>query len=59
MPQKPIQSKESKQTLQGVLERITFYNEENGYLIGKLRSGSDSKEIVAVGKAPKVQCGET
>ena len=27
-------------SLEGVLERITFYNEENGFLIGKLK-GAD------------------
>ena len=46
-------------SLEGVLERITFYNEENGFLIGKLREGDKSGEIAVVGKAPKVQCGET
>ena len=46
-------------SLEGVLERITFYNEENGFLIGKLREGDQSVEIAVVGKAPKVQCGET
>jgi hypothetical protein len=25
------------ESLEGVLERITFYNEENGFLIGKLK----------------------
>ena len=45
--------------IEGVLERITFYNEENGFLIGKLK-GNDGKEgFAVVGKAPKVQCGET
>lgn len=50
----------SAETLTGVLERITFYNEENGHLVGKLRCGADGKEeVTAVGKAPKVSCGET
>ena len=44
-------------SLEGVLERI-FYNEENGFLIGKLK-GCEKEEIAVVGKAPKVQCGET
>ena len=48
-----------KSFLEGVLERITFYNEENGFLIGKLRCGEDQREVAAVGKAPNVQCGET
>ncbi len=48
-----------KDSLEGVLERITFYNEENGFLIGKLRGNDKSAEVAVVGKAPKVQCGET
>ncbi len=46
-------------SIEGVLERITFYNEENGFLIGKLRANDKSEEIAIVGKAPKIQCGET
>ena len=45
--------------IEGVLERITFYNEENGFLIGKLKGNDGKEEIAVVGKAPKVQCGET
>jgi len=51
-------NKESE-SLEGVLERITFYNEENGFLIGKLKGQTKTAEIAVVGKAPKVQCGET
>ncbi len=52
--------KESAETLiEGVLERITFYNEENGFLIGKVKGSEGKEEIAVVGKAPKVQCGET
>lgn len=46
-------------SLEGVLERITFYNEENGFLIGKLKGSEGKEEIAVIGKAPKVQCGET
>ena len=49
----------SANSLEGVLERITFYNEENGFLIGKLKGSDKNAEIAVVGKAPKVQCGET
>ena len=49
----------SANSLEGVLERITFYNEENGYLIGKLKGGDKTAEVAVIGKAPKVQCGET
>ncbi len=58
MPQNPP-SASADATLEGVLERITFYNEENGFLIGKLRCGEDQREVAAVGKAANVQCGET
>ena len=47
------------ESLEGVLERITFYNEENGFLIGKLKGQTKATEIAVIGKAPKVQCGET
>jgi exodeoxyribonuclease V alpha subunit len=53
-----IKNKQSE-SLEGVLERITFYNEENGFLIGKLKGQTKTAEIAVVGKAPKVQCGET
>ena len=52
-------TEKSPQKLLGVLERITFYNEENGFLIGKLKANDGKQEIAVVGKAPKVQCGET
>ena len=48
-----------KVSMSGVLERITFYNDENGFLIGKLKGNDGKDEIAVVGKAPKVQCGET
>ncbi|MEC7800377.1 MAG: ATP-dependent RecD-like DNA helicase [Verrucomicrobiota bacterium] len=51
--------KKQVESLEGVLERITFYNEENGFLIGKLKGQTKTAEIAVVGKAPKVQCGET
>ena len=51
--------KKQVESLEGVLERITFYNEENGFLIGKLKGQTKTAEIAVVGKSPKVQCGET
>ena len=52
-------SKKQSQSIEGVLDRITFYNEENGFLIGKLKETQGVDEIAIVGKAPNVQCGET
>ena len=59
MSQSNKKNKTSDSSLEGVLERITFYNEENGFLIGKLRENDKSAEIAVIGKAPKIQCGET
>jgi exodeoxyribonuclease V alpha subunit len=56
---KGIFDNKSPDSVEGVLERITFYNEENGFLIGKLKGTEGKEEIAVVGKAPKVQCGET
>ena len=41
------------ESLEGVLERITFYNEENGFLIGKLKGESKTADIAVVGKPRK------
>jgi exodeoxyribonuclease V alpha subunit len=52
-------------TLKGVLERIKFLNEENGYTIAELRpeatrgSSKSTALVTIVGSLPGVQCGET
>ena len=46
-------------SLTGVLEKILFFNEENHYCIGELRSEIDSATITVTGVLPNVQCGET
>lgn len=46
-------------TLIGVLERIKYSNDEDGYLIADLRPEKSKESVVIVGKFPGVQCGET
>ena len=46
-------------TLTGVLERIKYSNDEDGYLIADLRTEKAKEPVVIVGKFPGVQCGET
>ncbi|MGH8020610.1 MAG: SF1B family DNA helicase RecD2 [Opitutaceae bacterium] len=46
-------------TLQGVLERIIFLNEENHYTIAEFRPGDGTSKVTIVGALPGVQCGET
>lgn len=51
------------ESLQGVLERIVYFNEENNYCIGELRvdkgANGGSGPTTIVGTMPGVQCGET
>ncbi len=49
----------STATLQGVLERIVFLNEENHYTIAEFRPGDGTSKVTIVGALPGVQCGET
>jgi exodeoxyribonuclease V alpha subunit len=42
---------------EGTLEKIRFYNEDNGYLVGSMRCG-DGQPITIVGNFPPLQEGE-
>jgi exodeoxyribonuclease V alpha subunit len=46
-------------TLEGILERITFFNEENNYTVAKLQSGHSRDLITIVGNLPDPNPGET
>jgi len=45
-------------TLEGVLERITYYSEESGYTVGRLRPSGNSPLITFVGHFPVLRPGE-
>ncbi len=49
----------ANEILKGVLERIKYSNDEDGYLIADLRPENTSETVTIVGKFPGVQCGET
>src|SRR5690554_8180993 len=46
-----------KQTLSGVIERITYVNHENGYTVAKLKSKGYFDLITIVGNLPSVSVG--
>ena len=53
-------------TLRGIVERITFHNEENGYTVAKLvPEGAPSymvgrdREIAIIGNMPGINVGES
>ncbi len=45
--------------LQGSVERITYYNEENGYSVIRLKVAGRSDLVTVVGNLPQVQPGES
>ncbi len=47
------------QTLEGILERITFQNEENGYTIAKVVPRGKNYEVAVVGALMGVSVGES
>ncbi len=47
------------QTLRGVVERITFYNEENGYTVARLAPEGKSYTITIVGSLMGASVGES
>ena len=46
-------------TLTGTVERVTFYNPENGFSVVKLRGWGRRAPVTVVGTLPAVQPGET
>ena len=49
----------SMDTLQGAVERITFYNAENGYTVLRLHTPGQVELVTVVGNLPEVQPGES
>jgi exodeoxyribonuclease V alpha subunit len=47
------------ESIDGVLERIIYSNEENAYCVAELRRLNSREQIVIAGILPGVQCGET
>lgn len=47
------------QSLRGVIERITFYNEENGYTVARLAPENKSYTITVVGNLMGASVGES
>jgi exodeoxyribonuclease V alpha subunit len=46
-------------TLEGVLERVVFFNEENNFTVARLQSGRSQDLITIVGNLPYPNPGET
>ena len=46
-------------TLDGVVERITYVNPENGYTVAKVQPGGKNYLVAVVGSLPSVNPGES
>ncbi|MBC2715091.1 MAG: ATP-dependent RecD-like DNA helicase [Desulfobacteraceae bacterium] len=46
-------------SLEGSLEHITFYNKQNHYTVGRLKTGFPKTTVTIVGHLPKALVGET
>jgi hypothetical protein len=51
--QKPI-----AESLSGLIERVTFFNEENGFAVLKVKAKGHRDQITVVGSLPSVSAGE-
>ena len=51
--QKPI-----AESLSGLIERVTFFNEENGYAVLKVKAKGHRDHVTVVGSLPSVSAGE-
>src|SRR5918912_1332799 len=49
---------EAASTLEGAVERVTFYNPENGFSVLRLRVRGRREPVAVVGTLPAVQPGE-
>ncbi len=53
-PRAPI----SRESLSGLIERVTFFNEENGFAVLKVRAKGHRDPVSVVGSVPSVNAGE-
>ena len=46
------------ESLSGLIERVTFFNEENGFAVLKVKAKGHCDEVTVVGALPSVNAGE-
>ena len=56
MQQKPTQ--QITESLSGLIERVTFFNEENGWAVLKVKAKGHRDLVTVVGSLPSVSAGE-
>ncbi len=57
-PARPAPASTPVETLTGLVERVTFFNEENGFAVLKVKGRGQRDEVTVVGSLPSVSPGE-
>jgi exodeoxyribonuclease V alpha subunit len=57
MPDKP-QNAPFAESLSGLIERVTFFNEENGWAVLKVKAKGHRDQVTVLGSLPSVSAGE-
>lgn len=52
------QTAESKEQCQGSVERIVFFNEENGFVVARLKTNKKNELLTIIGNVPSLSPGE-
>jgi len=47
------------ETIQGVVERLTYHSSESGYSVARLKAPGDRDLVTIVGSFPNIQPGQT
>lgn len=59
LPQEKPSAAPTTESLQGVVERLTFHSEESGYTVARLKAPRTSELITIVGSFANIQAGQT
>src|SRR5881394_2885468 len=51
-------SKQFAESLSGLIERVTFFNEENGFAVLKVKAKGHRDQVTVIGSLPSVSAGE-
>ena len=54
----PISTSKPPETLTGLIERVTFFNEENGFAVLKVKVKGQREPVAVLGSLPSVSAGE-
>jgi len=54
----PQPAKQFAESLSGLIERVTFWNEENGFVVLKVKAKGQRDQVTVVGSLPSVSAGE-